>query len=80
MIVADLLEGAFNRDVWIEFDWPNVGDEPFLFNGLEMAMRAVADGGVINIQPGTTSERLTIGVGKRFTLNAPIGGVTLGRR
>jgi hypothetical protein len=38
----------------------------------------VADGGAVNIQPGSTPERLTIGGGKRFTLIAPIGGVTIG--
>jgi len=78
VLVADLLDGVSNRDVWVEFDWPNDGGVPFLFRHLDMALRAVADGGAVNIQPGSTPERLTIGGGKRFTLIAPIGGVTIG--
>jgi hypothetical protein len=77
-----VLQGVSAHDVWVEFDWPsiNVSDVPFLFTTLAMAVHVVADRGVVNIQPGSTPERLTIGRDKRFTLVAPIGGVTLGRR
>jgi hypothetical protein len=70
------------RDVWVEFDWPkiNLGDVPFLFTTLSTAVHVVADGGVINVQPGSTAERFTIRGDKRFTIVAPIGGVALGRR
>ena len=80
VLTADLLDGASNRDVWVEFDWPaiNQGDVPFLFSDLKTALHVVADGGVVNIQPGSTAERLAIGLNKRFTLVAPIGGVTIG--
>ena len=80
VLLAELLVGVSNRDVWVEFDWPNEGDVPFLFRHLRAAIDAVADGGVVNIQPGSTEERLTLGGRKRFTLVAPIGGVTIGAR
>jgi hypothetical protein len=80
VLSPDVLVGVSNRDVWVEFDWPNEGDVPYLFRHLAAALNAVADGGVVNIQPGSTQERLTIGGGKRFTLVAPIGGVTIGAR
>lgn len=80
VLTFDLLEGVSDRDVWVQFDWPkiNQGDVPYLFSLLATAVHVVADGGVINIQPGSTPERLTIGSNKRFTLVAPIGGVTIG--
>jgi len=80
VLSPDVLVGVSSRDVWVEFDWPNEGGVPFLFRQLATAMNAVADGGVVNIQAGSTKERLTIGDGKRFTLVAPIGGVTIGER
>jgi hypothetical protein len=79
---ADALHGVSAHDVWVQFDWPsiNVSDVPFLFTTLAMAVHVVADRGVVNVQPGSTPERLTMGRDKRFTLVAPIGGVTLGRQ
>ena len=50
------------------------------FNSIAVAVDVVADGGVVNIQPGSTAVRSTIGGNKRFTLVAPIGGVTIGIR
>ena len=75
MLVAEIREGVSARDVWVEFDWPHInqGQVPFLFTSLAMAVDAVADGGVINIQPGSTTERPTFGRDKSFTLVAPIG-------
>jgi hypothetical protein len=81
VIEAELLEGLSNRDVWVQFDWPpiNRGDAPWLFDRLADALAVVADGGTVNIEPGTTPERLEIGAGgKRLTLVAPIGGVRIG--
>lgn len=82
VLSVDVLEGVSDRDVWVQFDWPeiNQGDVPYLFTSLAKAIETVADGGVVNIQPGSTTERLTIGSDKRFTLVAPIGGVTLGKQ
>jgi hypothetical protein len=79
-IVADLLEGVSNREMWVQFDFPKInrGDIPYLVDTLAVAIHAVAEGGVINLQPGTTPERLAIGGGKNFALVAPIGGVTIG--
>ena len=51
---------------------------PFLFNTVSEAIGAVADNGVVHIEPGTTRERGIIGRGKRCVLVAPIGGVTIG--
>jgi hypothetical protein len=80
VVLADLLEGVSHREVWVQFDFPkiNSGDVPFLFDNLAGAIHVVADGGVVNIEPGTTPERISIGGGKSFTLVAPIGGVTIG--
>lgn len=79
-ILADLLDGVSDREVWVQFDFPkiNSGDVPFLFDNLAGAIDVVADGGVVNIEPGTSPERISIGGGKSFTLVAPIGGVTIG--
>jgi hypothetical protein len=82
VLIAELLGGVSDQDVWVEFDWPkiNQNDVPFLFTTLAGAIQAVANEGVVNIQPGSTTERLTIGGDKRFTLVAPIGGVSIGTR
>ncbi|HEY0174215.1 MAG TPA: hypothetical protein VGB98_24580 [Pyrinomonadaceae bacterium] len=82
VLSVDVLDGVSNRDVWVQFDWPKInhGDVPFLFTNLAAAIQVVADGGVVNIEPGTTPERLTIGGNKRFTLVAPIGDVTIGAK
>ena len=80
VILAELLDGVSDRDVWVQFDWFDspLNHVPYVFPSVALAMDAVADGGVINIEPGMTPERLTIGRGKRFKLVAPIGGVTIG--
>jgi hypothetical protein len=38
----------------------------------------VADGGIVNIEPGATAERGPLSSRRRCTLVAPIGGVTIG--
>ena len=70
-----------NRDVWVQLDWsPSSAPHPLhMFNSVAEAVDAVADRGVVHIQPGTTSDRTTIGGAKRCTLVAPLGGVTIGR-
>ncbi len=75
-------EEISNRDVWVQFDWLDsvFTHPPFLFNRLSEAIQAVADQGRVHIEPGATRERGMIGRGKRCTLVAPIGGVTLGVR
>ena len=69
-----------DRDIRVQFDFPKIksGDVPFLLDNLAGAIDVVGDGGVVNIEPGTTPERISIGGGKSFTLVAPIGGVTIG--
>ena len=73
-------ERVSNHDVWVQFDWQDTtfNHVPYLFDSIAGAVAAVADGGVVNIQPGSTNERLTIGSHKRFSLVAPIGGVKIG--
>jgi hypothetical protein len=80
VVTLELLDGVSDRNVWVQFDWfPAISNQvPYLFPNIGLAMDAVADGGVINIEPGKTPERLTIGRGKRFKLVAPIGGVKIG--
>lgn len=69
-------------EVWVNFSWtgPSEGDVYRPFKSLTAAIAAVAPGGVIKIAPGTTSETLTIPRGKRFRIEAPIGGVWIGAR
>jgi len=66
--------------VWVQFDWlDSVFTHPlYLFNRLSDAIETVSDRGTVHIEPGTTRERGTIGKGKRCTLVAPIGGVSIG--
>lgn len=93
--------GISNWDVWVESDWNDTVSNhvPFLFGTLGEAIDAVAEGGVVHIQPGqvglvnidhtgrvvniaigTGPDLGLIGNGKRCTLVAPIGGVTITRR
>lgn len=71
-----------NQDVWLDFGWTGVqasaGDFFRPFRTLATAVSAVADGGVINIVPGASSERGVLNGGKRLRLHAPIGGVRIG--
>ncbi|GAC1653976.1 MAG: hypothetical protein NVS4B3_17520 [Gemmatimonadaceae bacterium] len=77
-------ENVVADDVWVEFDLPNSNKTnapvPPPVNTLAEAIRTVGDNRVIRIVPGTTRERSPIGGGRRFTLSAPIGGVTIGAR
>jgi hypothetical protein len=66
-----------NRDVWVQFGGLPVTQDQYLFGDIAPAVDAVADGGVVHIQPGHTKERITIS-GKRMKLVAPIGGVKIG--
>jgi hypothetical protein len=79
---GEVEQAGFDNEVWLDFDWqgPNEGDACQPFSTVAGATAAVADGGVIKIIPGQTRERTTIGGGKRMTLVAPIGGVTIGVR
>jgi hypothetical protein len=73
---------GFNNEVWANFDYvgPVEGDVCRPFNTIAGAIDAVAQGGVIRVVPGATRERGAIGGTKKFTLLAPIGGVSLGTR
>jgi len=79
---GEVEEAGSNHEVWVDFGWKgaNVGDFFQPFNTIAGAAAAVADGGVIKIMPGSTSERPSIRNNKRMRLVAPIGGVTIGAR
>jgi hypothetical protein len=79
---GDIEQAGFNHEVWLDFDYvgPSEGDVCQPFDSVAAALAAVADGGLIRIVPGTTTERSPIGSGKRVRLFAPIGGVVLGAR
>jgi hypothetical protein len=79
LVTFEFRDAVSDRDVWVQFDWfdTTLNHVPYLFHSITQAMDVVAEGGVIHIEPGSTPERLTIGSGKRFTLVAPIGGVTI---
>jgi len=79
---GEVEQAGFDNEVWLDFDWqgPNEGDACQPFSTMAGATAAVADGGVIKVIPGQTRDRATIGGGKRMTIVAPIGGVTIGVR
>ncbi len=69
-----------DHDIWTDFDWKGLqeGDVFRPFATLKAGEANVADGGTIRMIPSDTTERDPIGVGKRFTLIAPIGQVKVG--
>ena len=76
----DPVDPVHKNDVWVQFDFPDSaqGNIAGPFNSLAKAEAAVADGDTIRIVPGVTTDRLPLGKGKRFTLAAPFGDVTIG--
>lgn len=79
---GEVEESGFNNEVWVDFDWAGSSEGDFFrpFKTIAAATAAVADGGVIKIMPGSTSERPVFAKGKRIRFTAPIGGVTIGSR
>ena len=77
---GEVEEAGFNNEVWVNFgyDGPSEGDFFRPFNNIAAAAAAVADGGVIKIVPGWTTEKPSFLRKKRIRLVAPIGGVTIG--
>jgi hypothetical protein len=69
-----------NEEVWSDFDWtgPQEGDVCRPWATVAAAQAAVANHGTIRMIPSTSSERGPIGLGKRFLMVAPIGGVRIG--
>lgn len=81
------IEGTLERaepvgksDVWVQFDFPasSKGNIAGPCNNLADAERLVKEENVIRIVPGVTSDRPTLGNGKRFRLAGPVGGVIIG--
>ena len=68
------------EEVWADFEWagPSEGDVCRPYSTVAAASAAVAPGGTIRMIPSVTHERAPIGVGKRFFMLAPIGGVKIG--
>jgi hypothetical protein len=79
---GEIEEGGSNHEVWVDFSWtgPTEGDFFHPFNSITAAAAAVADGGVIRLMPGWTTEKPFFQSNKRIRLVAPIGGVTFGVR
>lgn len=75
-------EAGNHHEVWVNFHGEGSQEGNFFhpFHTLAAATAAVAEGGVVRMMPGTTRERVISGGGKRMTLVAPIGGVTIGAR
>jgi hypothetical protein len=75
-------QAGSNHEVWLDFQWtgPSEGDVFRPFTSLSTATTAVAEGGVVRIIPGTTTDRSTINGNKSLRLVAPIGGVIIGAR
>lgn len=68
------------EEVWADFDWTGAeeGDCCRPFATLAAASNAVRAHGTIRMIPSESSERVPIGVSKRFRMVAPIGGVKIG--
>ena len=68
------------EEVWADFDWtgPSEGDVCRPYATVVAASSAVAPRGTIRMIPSISHERGPIGLNKRFTMLAPIGGVTIG--
>jgi len=79
---GEIEEAGSNHEVWVDFGWkgPSEGDFYRPFNTITAAAAAVADGGVIKIMPGWTTEKPFFQRNKRIRLVAPIGNVTFGVR
>jgi hypothetical protein len=79
---GEVEEAGSNHEVWVDFGWrgPSEGDFFRPFNSIAAAAAAVADGGMIKIMPGWTTEKPLIQNNKRIRFVAPIGGVTIGVR
>ncbi|HEY6802734.1 MAG TPA: response regulator [Pyrinomonadaceae bacterium] len=79
---GEVEEAGPTSEVWVNFGWtgPSEGDFFRPFNTITAAAVAVADGGVIKIMPGWTTETPSFPRNKRMKLVAPIGNVTFGVR
>jgi hypothetical protein len=79
---GEVEEAGSNQEVWVDFGWkgPTAGDFFRPFNTIAGAVAAVADGGVIKIMPGWTTEKPSFQRNKRMRLVAPIGDVSFGVR
>ncbi|MBI3868647.1 MAG: hypothetical protein HY299_08970 [Verrucomicrobia bacterium] len=77
---GEVEEAGNGHEVWVDFDWtgPQEGDFFRPFNTISAAVAAVANGGVIKIMPGFTSEKPSFPRNKRIRFVAPIGGVRIG--
>jgi hypothetical protein len=86
---GEVEEAGSNREVWVDFTWNAIdavtgskikseGDFFRPFTTIAAAVAAVTDGGVIKIMPGSTRERSSLHVKKRFRIVAPIGDVSIG--
>jgi hypothetical protein len=71
---------GFHNEIWVDFNWngENKGDFFHPFKTIADAVAVVANGGVIKIMPGFTTERPFLSKTKKIKLVAPAGGVTIG--
>jgi hypothetical protein len=82
---GEIESAGHGEEVWVDFEWattggplPSEGDFFRPFSTLAAGRTAVANHGTIRIVPGATAERGPLGLGKRFRITAPIGGVRIG--
>lgn len=77
---GEVEEAGFNNEVWVNFGYKGPSEGNFFqpFNTLTAAAAAVANGGVIKIMPGWTTEKPFFPRKKRIRLEALLGGVTIG--
>jgi hypothetical protein len=77
---GQVVSAGAGEEVWADFDWkgPAEGDVCRPYGTVSSASAAVASHGTIRMIPSVSHERTPIGLNKRFTMFAPIGGVTIG--
>ena len=73
-------QSGLNNEVWVKFGYtgPSEGDFFHPFSTVAAAIAAVADGGVIRIMPGWTTERPTFARGKRYRLTVALDAAAIG--
>ena len=71
-----------HEEVWVDPEWtgPSEGDVCRPYTTVAAAEAVVDVGGRVRVIPGTSQDRAPLGVNKRYLIEAPIGGVVIGKK
>ena len=71
-----------HEEVWVDADWtgPSEGDVCRPCTTVAAAEAVVDAGGTVRVVPGTSHDRASLGVTKRYRIEAPIGGAVIGKK